>query len=171
MVVNLGKRLCTCQFWILTSIPCVHACAALARVNKRPKDFCHQLCTMEAYNKTYAHHINPLSGQSLWEKSLYTQPQALNIRRRPGALTKKRRKDADEGNNGNKKTKPSGGPAAPAPPRPQKLPTKRTSSPPPQSIGVDPTQGASVATSSRLHNFMKFVPTSGFKVPRKNNNS
>ncbi|RYR02591.1 hypothetical protein Ahy_B06g081388 [Arachis hypogaea] len=213
--------------WV-ASIPCVHACAALARVNKRPEDFCYQLCTTEAYNKTYVHHINPLPGQSLWEKSLYTQPQAPNIRRRPGALTKKRRKNADEGNSGNKKAKPSGslkrhlkpftcrycgvkghtksgcskkrldevaavvaaakaaadkaksnaaasaseagpqpqtaaapadkppamkidisqpnyegsqdiaGPVAPAPSRPQKLPTKRRSSPPPQSIGVDP---------------------------------
>ncbi|XP_057718638.1 uncharacterized protein LOC130933129 [Arachis stenosperma] len=261
MVVDLGKRLCTCQFWMLTGIPCVHTCAALARVNKRPEDFCHQLCTMEAYNKTYVHHINPLPSQSLWEKSLYTQPQAPNIRRRPGALTKKRRKDADEGNSGNKKAKPSGslkrhlkpftcrycwvkghtkrgcskkrldevdaavaaakaaadkaktnaapsaseagpqpqtaaapadeppaveidisqpiyegsqdiaGPAAPPPSRPQKFPTKRRSSPPPQSIGVDPMQGASVATSSRLHNFMKFVPTPDFKAPRKKNNS
>ncbi|XP_016172531.1 uncharacterized protein LOC107614918 [Arachis ipaensis] len=208
MVVDLGKRLCTCQFWMLTGIPCVHACAALARVNKRPEDFCHQLCTMEAYNKTYTHHINSLPGQSLWEKSMYTQPQAPNIRRRPGALTKKRRKDADEGNSGivgvkghtkrgcSKKRldevvaavaatkaaadkaksndaasaseagpqphttaapadKPSAveidisqpnyegsqdiaGSAAPAPSRPHKLPTKRRSSPPPQSIGVDP---------------------------------
>ncbi|RYQ87733.1 hypothetical protein Ahy_B09g095269 [Arachis hypogaea] len=235
MVVDLGKRLCTCQFWMLTGIPCVHACAALARVNKRPEDFCHQLCTMEAYNKTYTHHINSLPGQSLWEKSMYTQPQAPNIRRRPGALTKKRRKDADEGNSGivgvkghtkrgcSKKRldevvaavaatkaaadkaksndaasaseagpqphttaapadKPSAveidisqpnyegsqdiaGSAAPAPSRPHKLPTKRRSSPPPQSIG------ASVATSFRLANFMKFVPTPGFKAPRKKNNS
>ncbi|RYR02421.1 hypothetical protein Ahy_B06g081215 [Arachis hypogaea] len=241
-------------------ILCVHVCAALARVNKRPEDFYHQLCTMEAYNKTYAHHINPLPSQSLWEKSMYTHPQAPNIRRRPGALTKKRRKDVDEGNSGNKKAKPSGslkrhlkpftcrycgvkghtmrgcskkrldevaatiaatkaaadkaksnaaastseagpqphtaaapvdkppiveieisqpnyersqdivGSAAPAPSRPEKFPTKRRSSPPPQSIGVDPMQGLSVATSFRLANFMKFVPTPGFKAPRKKNN-
>ncbi|RYR50081.1 hypothetical protein Ahy_A07g036638 [Arachis hypogaea] len=219
--------------WV-ASIPCVHACAALARVNKRPKDFCHQLYTMEAYNKIYVHHINPLPDQSLWEKFMYTQPQAPNIRRRPGALTKKRRKDADEGNNGNKKAKSSGslkrhlkpftcrycgvkghtkrgcskkrldevaatdkaksnatasaskvgpqphtdavpvdkppaveieisqpnyersqdiaGSATPTPSRPEKLPTKRRSPPPPQSIGVDPMQGAIVATSFRLAN-------------------
>ncbi|RYQ91793.1 hypothetical protein Ahy_B09g097824 [Arachis hypogaea] len=208
VVVDLKKRLCTCQFWMLT-------------VNKRPEDFCRHLCTMESYNKTYAHHINPLPGQSLWEKSVYSQPQSLNIRRRPGVLTKKRRKDADEGNGGNKKAKPSESlkrhlktftcrycginpnsmpfllllglalkptttvapidnpptaaivdnsppveielsqpnyegsqdiavAAAPTPSRPEKLPTKRRSSPPPQSIGVDPMDGASVATSSRL---------------------
>ncbi|RYR55614.1 hypothetical protein Ahy_A06g030796 [Arachis hypogaea] len=201
---------------------------------------------------------------------MYTQPQAPNIRRRRGALTKKRRKDADERNNGNKKAKPSGslkrvlkpftcrycgvkghtkrgcskkrldevaaavaaakaaadkakskaaseagpqphtaasasqvgpqphtaaapvdkppaveieisqpnyegshdiiGSAAPAPSMPDKLPTKRRSSPPPQSICVNPMQGANEATSFRLANFMKFVPTPGFRAPRKKNN-
>ncbi|RYR78052.1 hypothetical protein Ahy_A01g002786 [Arachis hypogaea] len=183
-----------------------------------------------------------------------------NIRRRPGDLTKKGRKDADEGNGGNKKAKPSEklkrhlklftcrycgvkwhtkrgcskkrldevaagvaaakaaankaksnatastsraglqpnaaaalvdnpptmeieisqpnyegsqdivGAAAPAPSRPEKLHTKRRSSPPPQSISLDPMQGASVATSSRLDSFLKFVPTLGFQAPRKKNN-
>ncbi|RYR34663.1 hypothetical protein Ahy_A10g049646 [Arachis hypogaea] len=240
MVVDLGKRLCTCQFWMLTGIPCVHACAALARVNKRPEDFCHPLVTMDSYRKTYEHHINPLPGQSLWEKSAYSQPQAPNIKRKPGKLTTKRRKDADEGTSGNKKPKgavtlkrqlkPSccGGsqtvpaesaPAAEAtntsnvapqvdeappavavqihaqvevteidlsqpnyggtqdevpPPtpqttRPDKLPTKRKNSPSPVSASLDPMQGASAATSSRLANFLKFVPTPGFKPPRKKN--
>ncbi|RYR35342.1 hypothetical protein Ahy_A10g050511 [Arachis hypogaea] len=106
MVIDLGKRICTCQFWMLTGIPCIHACAALARVNKRPENFCHLLDTMESYKKTYEHHINPLPGQSLWEKSVYNQPQAPNIKRKPGKLTTKRRKDADEGTSGNKKAKP-----------------------------------------------------------------
>ncbi|RYQ83071.1 hypothetical protein Ahy_B10g101685 [Arachis hypogaea] len=234
-------------------IPCVHACAALAWVNKRPEDFCHPLVTMELYKKTYEHHINPLPGQSLWEKSVYNQPQAPNIKRKPGKLTTKRRKDANEGTSGNKKAKPTiakavhlatprgdikkraddvaaalaaaatvvaaakskttptrstpaaaeasntanelpqvveapsgavdaaeidlsqqnhGGTqdeALPAPTtkKPHKLPTKRRNSPPPITAYVDPMQGASVATSSRLVNFMKFVPTPGFKAPRK----
>ncbi|XP_072090446.1 uncharacterized protein [Arachis hypogaea] len=42
MVVDLGKRLCTCGFWQLSGMPCVHACAALARVGRRPDEFCHQ---------------------------------------------------------------------------------------------------------------------------------
>ncbi|RYR73727.1 hypothetical protein Ahy_A02g008213 isoform B [Arachis hypogaea] len=33
------------------NISCVHACAALSRVNKLPKDFCHHLLTMESYRK------------------------------------------------------------------------------------------------------------------------
>ncbi|RYR65839.1 hypothetical protein Ahy_A03g011759 [Arachis hypogaea] len=208
MVVDLGKRLCTCQFWMLTKI-----------------------------------HVHSAT--------------CPNIKRRARAITKKRRKDADEGNSSNKKGKPTrnlkrhlkpfacrycgvkgdtkrgcskkrldeiaaalaaakaaadkaksnaaaptseagpqphiaaapvdkpsvveieisqpnyegsqdiAGSAAPAPSRLEKLPTKRRSSLPPQSIGVDLIQGASVATSFRFANFMKFVPTPGFKAPRK----
>ncbi|XP_057747864.1 uncharacterized protein LOC130967058 [Arachis stenosperma] len=268
MVVDLGKRLCTCQFWMLTGMPCVHACAALARVNKRPEDFCHKWLTMDAYRDTYAHYINPLPGQSLWEKSDQNRPQAPKKKKKPGPVTKKRRKDADEGNEGSKKSKVTGtlkrqlkpftckyclqkghtkrgcpkkraaditqaladaaaaaaktkpteqahteappdapapappeapsqaAPEAPAQPpapveidlsqqnysdaqqsqhsqedppaRPSKLQTRRRSSTPPSgSITVDPLQGASSATSSRLANFLKFVPTPGFKPPRK----
>ncbi|RYR21433.1 hypothetical protein Ahy_B03g066724 [Arachis hypogaea] len=83
MVVDLGKRLCTCVLLSLSTfvvgllllssllcecclgMPCVHACAALARAGKRPEDYCHQWLTMEAYNNTYAFHINPIPGQAL----------------------------------------------------------------------------------------------------------
>ncbi|RYQ82811.1 hypothetical protein Ahy_B10g101379 [Arachis hypogaea] len=54
------------------------------------------------------------------------------------------------------------------PARPSKLQTRRRSSTPPSgSITMDPLQGASSATSFRLANFLKFVPTPGFKPPRK----
>ncbi|RYQ98952.1 hypothetical protein Ahy_B07g086791 [Arachis hypogaea] len=192
-------------------IPCVHACAALARVNKRPEDFCHPLVTMDSYRKTYEHYINPLPGQSMWEKSAYSKPQAPNIKRKPGKLTTKRRKDADEGPSA--KANPTGSTPAPkasnttnpatpavdipppvsgpqaeevelsqpsyggtqdeAPPppttRPPKLPTKRKTSQQPVTTTVDPMQGASAATSSRLARFMKMVPTPQFKALRKKN--
>ncbi|RYR11250.1 hypothetical protein Ahy_B05g079716 [Arachis hypogaea] len=51
MMVDLGKRLCTCQFWMLTGMPCVHACAALARVNRGPGDFYHKYCLQKGHIK------------------------------------------------------------------------------------------------------------------------
>ncbi|RYQ94178.1 hypothetical protein Ahy_B08g089060 [Arachis hypogaea] len=55
-----------------------------------------------------------------------------------------------------------------APARPAKLQTRRRSSTPPSgSVTMDLLQGASSATSFRLANFLKFVPTPGFKPPRK----
>ncbi|RYR30080.1 hypothetical protein Ahy_B01g054908 [Arachis hypogaea] len=49
----------------VTSMPCVHACAAMARAGKQPENFCHRWLTMDVYNDTYAFHINPISGQKL----------------------------------------------------------------------------------------------------------
>ncbi|XP_057723349.1 uncharacterized protein LOC130939247 [Arachis stenosperma] len=85
-VVDLGKHLCTCQFWMLTGIPCVHACAALARVNKNPEDFCHKLVTMDSYRETYQHYINPIPGQTFWEVSESLKPQPPKIKRGPGLI-------------------------------------------------------------------------------------
>ncbi|RYR18095.1 hypothetical protein Ahy_B03g062720 [Arachis hypogaea] len=86
-------------------MPCAHACAALARVNRKPEDFCHKWLTMDAYRDTYAHYINPLPGQHLWEKSESNRPQVSKAEKKTRPLTKKRRKDADEGSGGSKKTK------------------------------------------------------------------
>ncbi|XP_052117605.1 uncharacterized protein LOC127747588 [Arachis duranensis] len=106
-VVDLGKYLCTCQFWMLTGIPCVHACAALARVNKNPEDFCHKLVTMDSYRETYQHHINPIPGQTFWEVSESLKPQPPKIKRGPGKLQQKRRIGTDEAKGGSKKSKPT----------------------------------------------------------------
>ncbi|KAL4306310.1 hypothetical protein AHAS_Ahas16G0165500 [Arachis hypogaea] len=77
-------------------MPCVHACAAIARLNGNPEDYCYKWLTMDSYRETYKHFLNPIPGQAIWEKSQYSRPQAPKIRRKPGPLKKKRRKDADE---------------------------------------------------------------------------
>ncbi|RYR26854.1 hypothetical protein Ahy_B02g061164 [Arachis hypogaea] len=232
-MVDLRKRLCICQFWMLTGIPCVHACAALARVNKHSEDFCHKLITMKSYKETY-------------------KPLAPPIKRKPRNLQTKRRKHSDEGTSSSKKSKPVDAAAAakaveaakdpknataqatattqatatdiatataaatstatataniinnipsainsapigqaseidlsqpicsepedsqrfievkgkPAT-RPAKLPTRRRSPPTTPSTALDPMKGASSATASRFTNFLKFVPTPGFKHPQK----
>ncbi|XP_015949819.1 uncharacterized protein LOC107474693 [Arachis duranensis] len=107
MAVDLGKRSCTCDFWQLSGIPCVHACAALARAGRRPDEFCHSWLTMEAYNNTYGFHINPIPSQALWEKSPYNRPQAPKLKKKPEPIKKKRRKDADEEPSKGKKQKTS----------------------------------------------------------------
>ncbi|RYQ86407.1 hypothetical protein Ahy_B10g106077 [Arachis hypogaea] len=130
-----------------TKILCVHTCAAIARVNKHPEDFCHKLLTMESYNATYCHHINPLPGQQLWERSENNRPLA------PLALLL----FALQEHQLKRKT----------PTRPGKLPLRRRSPPPIGSASSNPMQGASDTTATRLANFLKFVPTPGFKPLRK----
>ncbi|RYR04139.1 hypothetical protein Ahy_B06g083723 [Arachis hypogaea] len=168
-VVDLGKRLCTCQFWMLTGIPCVHACAALARVNKHPEDFYHKLITMESYKKTYKYHINPIPGQAFWEQSQFNKPLAPPIKRKPGNLQTKRRKDSDEVSSSSKKSKSVTALKRQLRPftwnQPQDLPNCLLEEGP--STALEPMKGASSATASRFTNFLKFVPTPGFKHPRK----
>ncbi|RYR53247.1 hypothetical protein Ahy_A06g028263 [Arachis hypogaea] len=53
--------------------------------------------------------------------------------------------------------------------KPSKLSPRRRSSPLATSIPVNPMQGASSGTASKLVNYMKFIPTPGFKAPRKKN--
>ncbi|XP_020966993.1 uncharacterized protein LOC110266495 [Arachis ipaensis] len=65
MVVDLGERLCSYGFWQLSGMPCVHACAALARAGKRLDEFCHKWLTMDTYNDTYAFYLNPIPGQAM----------------------------------------------------------------------------------------------------------
>ncbi|RYR56420.1 hypothetical protein Ahy_A05g022128 [Arachis hypogaea] len=276
------------DFGLDPGIPCVHACAALSRVNKPPENFCHPLVTMESYKATYNHHINPIPGQPLWEVSEFNKPRAPKVKRPPGKLQMKRRMDSDEKHGGgkrlrvdtknndnthlkrqlgkftcsycgdkghtkrgykkkrladaaaaaaaaaaavaeaeaatkNKEGEGGGDPTADqtcvatsdgtnqqgeggnvqpidlAPIvtaasdvqqveldlsqptcfeqedsqqvaeniRPTKLPARRKSSPPPSSVTVNPLQGASSGTTSRMASLMKFVPTPGFKTPRK----
>ncbi|XP_025664641.1 uncharacterized protein [Arachis hypogaea] len=107
MAVDLGKRSCTCDFWQLSGMPCVHACTALARAGRRPDEFCHNWLTIEAYNNTYAFHINPTPGQELWEKSPHNRPQAPKFKKKPGPIKKKKRKDVDEEPSRGKKQKTS----------------------------------------------------------------
>ncbi|RYQ83205.1 hypothetical protein Ahy_B10g101846 [Arachis hypogaea] len=53
--------------------------------------------------------------------------------------------------------------------RPSKLSPRRRSSLPPTSPTVNPLQGTSSATATKFSNSMKFIPTPGFKPPRKKN--
>ncbi|XP_016191672.2 uncharacterized protein LOC107632514 [Arachis ipaensis] len=53
--------------------------------------------------------------------------------------------------------------------RPSTLSPRRRSSPLATSVPVNSMQGASSGTATRLVNYMKFIPTPGFKAPRKKN--
>ncbi|XP_020972731.1 uncharacterized protein LOC110269311 [Arachis ipaensis] len=57
----------------------------------------------------------------------------------------------------------------PAPKRPSKLSPRRRSSNQPTAPTVNPLQGASSVTSSKFVNLLQFIPTPGFRPPRKKN--
>ncbi|RYQ96499.1 hypothetical protein Ahy_B08g092259 [Arachis hypogaea] len=71
------------------------------RLNENPEDYCHKWLTMDSYRETYKHSLNPIPGHT----SNVGEVSAPKIRRKPGPLKKKRRKDADEEPSGSKKSK------------------------------------------------------------------
>ncbi|RYR00220.1 hypothetical protein Ahy_B07g088326 [Arachis hypogaea] len=87
------------------SMPCVHACTAISKINRNSEDFCHHWLTMEAYRDTYKHSFNPIPGQDLWERSEQNRPHAPKMKRKPGPIIQKRRKDGDEEPSSVKKSK------------------------------------------------------------------
>ncbi|MED6167208.1 hypothetical protein PIB30_000459 [Stylosanthes scabra] len=60
---------------------------------------------MESYKATYMHSTNPIPGQELWETSEYNRLTAPKIKRKPGPLKTKRRKEASEEPSSSKKPK------------------------------------------------------------------
>ncbi|KAL4286331.1 hypothetical protein AHAS_Ahas19G0075500 [Arachis hypogaea] len=67
VMVDIGKRTCSCRFWQLTGLPCRHACAALAYQNRRPEEHAHNWLSMEAYYSTYQFVIQPVPSQEYWQ--------------------------------------------------------------------------------------------------------
>ncbi|MED6115697.1 hypothetical protein PIB30_093172 [Stylosanthes scabra] len=60
---------------------------------------------MNKYRATYRHAMYPIPGEPLWEKSEFNRPLVPLVKRKPGCLQKKRRKDKDERPSGTKKQK------------------------------------------------------------------
>ncbi|RYR26631.1 hypothetical protein Ahy_B02g060907 isoform A [Arachis hypogaea] len=77
------------------SMLCVHACAAIARLNGNLEDYCHKWLTMDSYKETYKHSLNPIPGQAI-----IVGPRLPRF-----GESQKRRKDADEESSGSKKSK------------------------------------------------------------------
>ncbi|XP_057760930.1 uncharacterized protein LOC130981355 [Arachis stenosperma] len=101
MVGDLRNHTCTCRFWQLTGMPCMHAIVAIQdKHDKRPEEYCQEWLRMESYKRIYSFNVNPVKGQYLWEKIPSPAPVLPPIKPKPGRPTTKRRKDKNEGPSG-----------------------------------------------------------------------
>ncbi|KAL5154040.1 hypothetical protein HKD37_19G053485 [Glycine soja] len=96
--VNLGEWTCTCGVWKLTGMPCRHAIATITHKGGKPEDMCHEWLSIEAYNKTYQHFIEPVQGPQYWAQTQYTHPVPPHKRVQRGRPKKNRRRSVDEDN-------------------------------------------------------------------------
>ncbi|KAH1238937.1 hypothetical protein GmHk_08G023503 [Glycine max] len=82
--VNLAEWTCTCRVWQLIGMPFRHAIATITHKGGKPEDMCHKWLSIEAYNKTYQHFIEPVQGPQYWVQR--------------GRPKKNRRRSVDEDN-------------------------------------------------------------------------
>lgn len=94
--VHLEKKECTCRWWNLSGIPCVHVVAAYCFVHQDPASGVSTWYSKGYWQEAYAYNIKPVGGPSMWPKSILEPPLPPVIRRMPGRPKKKRRKDATE---------------------------------------------------------------------------
>ncbi|KAL5170653.1 hypothetical protein HKD37_11G032317 [Glycine soja] len=77
---------------------CRHAIATITHKGGKPEDMCHEWLSIEAYNKTYQHFIEPVQGPQYWAQTQYTHPVPPHKRVQRGRPKKNRRRSVDEDN-------------------------------------------------------------------------
>ncbi|KAL0385652.1 UNVERIFIED_CONTAM: hypothetical protein Sradi_2959500 [Sesamum radiatum] len=61
-----------------------------------PENYVHEYYSVDTYKRVYAHAIMGISGEILWDKSLYIPPLPPNFGRGPGRPSSARRREPDE---------------------------------------------------------------------------
>ncbi|XP_027936998.1 uncharacterized protein LOC114191801 [Vigna unguiculata] len=89
--VNVDAQHCSCKKWLLTTIPCCHAIAAMNFINVNAEDFIPIWFRRSTYEEIYQSIIFPVNREVLWERTPYPEvhpPHKRILLRRP---KKKRR--------------------------------------------------------------------------------
>ncbi|KAE8686188.1 hypothetical protein F3Y22_tig00111081pilonHSYRG00038 [Hibiscus syriacus] len=98
-VVDMTSHSCSCRKWDLTGIPCIYAVVVKKLHNDQPEPYVHTCYHKSTQLAIYSNFICPVKGTKQWTNVTEMEPiMPLELRRPPGRPTKKRRKEADEGN-------------------------------------------------------------------------
>ena len=94
--VNLAEKTCTCRWWILSGLPCVHAVAAFCHVNIDPSNGVSSYYKKQMWIDTYSHFISTVGGSSMWPNTGKQPPLPPKKRRKLGRPRNKRIKHPTE---------------------------------------------------------------------------
>ncbi|CAN1729105.1 hypothetical protein LINPERHAP1_LOCUS503 [Linum perenne] len=95
-VVDLRQSHCTCGYWQLSGVPCVHAVAGLAFMRYDITDYVDQWYSVATAKKAYAKGIPPFTGREDWREVEGTQVLPPSYKVLPGRPKKNRRKEPGE---------------------------------------------------------------------------
>lgn len=101
-MVNIDKRVCSCNFWELVGIPCRHAVAAMSFMEADPEEFVDSCYSRATYEMCYSHGVSPINGEGMWPEVDCEQMLPPQYKRGPGRPKKLRRREVDEDPNASK---------------------------------------------------------------------
>ncbi|KAL3514047.1 hypothetical protein ACH5RR_026764 [Cinchona calisaya] len=103
LAVHLKKKLCTCNLWDVSGIPCCHAITAIHRTggdSQKGVDICYN---KDLFFKIYENVLQPISWPSLQPDSSMLELDPPIVLVQPGRPRKARMRDITEGKNHGKK--------------------------------------------------------------------
>ncbi|CAN1299622.1 hypothetical protein LINPERPRIM_LOCUS24272 [Linum perenne] len=95
-VVDLNNRTCTCGYYTLSGIPCLHCIAAVAFLRLDLEEFVHDLYKCSRVAKAYSYGVPALVGRQGWPHATGYTILPPPGRRLPGRPKKARRKELAE---------------------------------------------------------------------------
>ncbi|XP_063938645.1 uncharacterized protein LOC135148249 isoform X2 [Daucus carota subsp. sativus] len=95
LVVDLGKKSCSCRKWDLTGIPCYHAAACIA-MKSEPWDLhISKWFKKDMYIKLYSYTLEPMVGPEFWDDAPEPMPLPPNVKVPTGRPKKRRSRKND----------------------------------------------------------------------------
>jgi len=94
--VDLEKKTCSCRYWQLSGLPCPHAISCIYYKTNTLDDYIVKCYHVEAFEKTYAHFLQPVEGMQNWHTSERPKPLPPKQLKMPGRPAKERKREPHE---------------------------------------------------------------------------
>ena len=94
--VKLNEKVCDCQMWQVSGIPCLHALACINTVRAQVEDYCDLFFSVDYWKKCYTGVIHPKPSMNLWPPFENNDLQPPIARPLPGRPKKRRRRPEGE---------------------------------------------------------------------------
>ncbi|CAN1185109.1 hypothetical protein LINPERHAP2_LOCUS37359 [Linum perenne] len=95
-VVDLQRKCCTCGYWQLSGVPCMHAIVAISYMRYDINNYIHEWYSVQVARRAYTKGIQPLPGREDWKEVDGNQVLPPPYKVLPGRPKKNRRKEPGE---------------------------------------------------------------------------
>ncbi|WVZ53693.1 hypothetical protein U9M48_004598 [Paspalum notatum var. saurae] len=92
----LRKKTCSCRYWQLSGLPCPHAISCIYYKTNTLNDYIAKCYHVEAFEKTYAHFLQPVEGMQNWHTSERPKPLPPKQLKMPDRPKKERKREPHE---------------------------------------------------------------------------